>query len=647
MKVSRGSLIPNPKSLIPVFIAMEIWVYNHLSDERKVVKVEGDDVSVGRDAGNTIVLNSPFVSREHTRLFKEDGTYFVESLGLNETTVANKQVPFKGRVKVDYGDEIRLGEFSLFMMAPSVRRGRRGGEGATPRRRLVELEQKIHGELLTRLNLRVAAQVAKADAEHVGLIKRHLSEIIAGQLDEVDEEMTDSLTRDFLWRSVLAELNVRSAGKMSYSYGFEESDILQSEHEKTISQIVGDIISDFPLRLQPQFIKEDAATIEADFDNQIQRISGRLTSELKRYVAIRMLSKEIEDVVFGYGPLQDLLEMPHVNEIMVVGKDHIYIEKDGDVLATGRSFFSEEIINSIIERIITPVGRRIDRSTPLVDARLPDGSRVNAIINPLSLSGPVLTIRKFARIPFTIDDLIERGTLTESTANFLKACVRGRKNMLISGGTGSGKTTTLNVMGSFIDPIERIVTIEESAELQLPQEHVVRLETRPPNIEGKGAYTIHDLVRNALRMRPDRIIVGEVRGPEALDMLQAMNTGHDGSMTTIHANNPSDTMLRMETMVLTAVEMPVRAIREQIVAAINLVVQIARLPDGSRRVTHISEIVGIDLDTNQIITEDIFILRPVKSGDIDGEKVLQHTGYVPEFAEELIGKGFLDLEVFR
>ncbi len=622
---------------------MEIWVYNHLSDERRVVEVKDAEVLIGREDSNTITLNSPFVSRRHARLFKDDGTYFVESLGLNETTVANKQVPHKGRVKVDYGDEIRIGEFSLFMMAPSARRGRRGERVVTPRRRLVELEQKIHGELLVRLNLRVAGNVAKADTEHAALIKRHLAEIIAAGLKDVDEEMADSLVSDFLWRSVLAELNVRCAGKMSYSYGFEESDILQTEHEKTISQIVGDIISDFPLRLQPQFIKEDAAMIEADFDNQLRRIAGRLTTELKRYITTRMLSKEIEDVVFGYGPLQDLLEMPHVNEIMVVGKDHIYIEKDGEVQATGRSFFSEEVINSIIERIITPVGRRIDRSTPLVDARLPDGSRVNAIINPLSLSGPVLTIRKFARVPFTIDDLIERNTLTEATANFLKSCVRGRKNLLISGGTGSGKTTTLNVLSSFIDPVERIVTIEESAELQLPQEHVVRLETRPPNIEGKGAYTIHDLVRNALRMRPDRIIVGEVRGPEALDMLQAMNTGHDGSMTTIHANNPADTMLRMETMVLTAVEMPIRAIREQIVAAMDLVVQIARLPNGDRRVTYISEIVGIDLETHQIITEDIFVLRPTKGRD---ESSLQHTGYVPEFAEELIEKGFLDLEVF-
>ncbi len=635
---------------------MEIWIYNHLTDERRVVEVDDAEVTIGRDERNTIPLKSRFVSRQHARLFRDNGTYFVESLGMNGTIVANKQIPIRSRSKVDYGDEIRVGEFSLFLMEPSAHRGARPAEVLTPRRRLVELEQQIHAELLQRLNLRVAAQVARADAEYAALIKRHLGEIIATRLDEIDEEMADELVRDFLWRNIITELNMRCTGRMMYSYGFEDSDIVQPEEEKLISQIVGDVLSDFPLRLQPQSIKQDAAMVEAGFAQQRERMRPKLTDELIRYIVTRMLSKEIEDVVFGYGPLQDLLDMPHVNEIMVVGKDRIYIEKEGVLSKTGRSFFSEEIVYSIIERIITPVGRRIDRSTPLVDARLPDGSRVNAIINPLSLSGPTLTIRKFARIPFTADDLIEFGTLTETTANFLNACVAGRKNLLISGGTGSGKTTTLNVLSSFIDREERIVTIEDSAELQLPHEHVARLETRPPNIEGKGAYTIRDLVRNALRMRPDRLIVGEVRGPEALDMLQAMNTGHDGSLTTIHANTPADTMLRLETMVLTAVEMPVRAIREQIVAAIHLVVQIARFHDGSRRVTHISEVVGIDQDTEQVITEDIYRVRPVGTGaeadtGIDseedlGHRVLRHTGYIPEFVEELIEKGYLDLEVF-
>jgi pilus assembly protein CpaF len=430
-----------------------------------------------------------------------------------------------------------------------------------------------------------------------------------------------------------------------YGYGFEGSDVLVPKHEEAISRMIGDVVSFHPLRLRPDTLKEDIVTIEADWPETIKKLMARITPEMRDYIARRMLSKEIEDVVLGYGPLQDLLEMPSVNEIMVVGRDKIYIEKDGVIQNTGRSFFSDEIVHSIIERIITPVGRRIDRSTPLVDARLPDGSRVNAVINPLSLSGPTLTIRKFARIPFTIDDLIERGTLTEQTAAFLRACVLGRENIIISGGTGSGKTTTLNVLSNFIPHEERIVTIEDSAELQLPQEHLVRMETRPANIEGKGAYTIRDLVRNALRMRPDRLIVGEVRGPEALDMLQAMNTGHDGSLTTIHANNPVDTMIRLETMVLTAVEMPVRAIREQVVAALDVIVQIARVPDGRRRITHISEIVGIDPETTRIITEDIYVLRDAY-GEGAEQVGLRHTGYIPQFAEELINKGLLGVEVF-
>ncbi len=256
----------------------------------------------------------------------------------------------------------------------------------------------------------------------------------------------------------------------------------------------------------------------------------------------------------------------------------------------------------------------------------------------------MLTIRKFARIPFTIDDLIERETLTVGAAEFLKGCITGRKNILISGGTGSGKTTTLNVLSGFISNGERIVTIEDSAELQLPQEHLVKLETRPANIEGRGAYTIRDLVRNALRMRPDRLIVGECRGPEALDMLQAMNTGHDGSLTTIHANTPTDTMMRLETMVLMAVEMPVRAIREQILAAIDLVVQISRTANGQRRITHISEVMGIDPDNGRIIVEDIFLLRETAGGS--GPSRLRHTGYIPGFVDDLINGDHLSLEVF-
>jgi len=624
---------------------VEIWVYNQLADQRDVLKVSDDNVEIGRDETNDVCLRSPFVSRRHARIFFEGGSFFIEALGLNGAVVANRDVAKGQRRKIEYGDEIRVGEFSLYMMEPSVRRV--GGQRAvrSPRRRVIELEQKLHAELLDRMNLRVTSQDGSADSQQVAMIKQQLADIIEGVRDEVNEGMAIYLVREFLWRMIVTELARRSTGKMMYSYGFEDSDVLVAKFEEVIARITSDVISDFPLRLRPQTAKEDVATIEADWDNQYKRVSAQISPELRSYIVRRMLSKEIEDVVLGYGPLQDLLEMPNINEIMVVGKDHIYIEKDGALQNTGRSFFSDEIVLSVIERIITPVGRRIDRSSPLVDARLPDGSRVNAIINPLSLSGPALTIRKFARIPFTVDDLVERGTITEPAASFLRACVLGRKNMMISGGTGSGKTTTLNVLGNFISSAERIVTIEDSAELQLPQDHLVRLETRPPNIEGKGAYTIRDLVKNALRMRPDRVIVGECRGPEALDMLQAMNTGHDGSLSTVHANNPDDTIMRLETMVLMAVEMPVRAIREQIVAALDVIVQIARLVDGRRRVTHVSEICGIDPETDEVVTEDIFIL-PSLVGKSGGGDSLMHTGYIPRFSEQLIKNKFLDVKVF-
>jgi pilus assembly protein CpaF len=317
---------------------------------------------------------------------------------------------------------------------------------------------------------------------------------------------------------------------------------------------------------------------------------------------------------------------------MVVSRNQIYIEKNGTIEESGRAFVSDEIGMSIIERIVSPLGRRIDKAQPLVDARLADGSRVNAIIPPLALKGPCITIRKFSRNPFTIDDLISKGTLNDRAANFLKACVRGKKNIIISGGTGSGKTTLLNVLSSFIDESERIVTIEDSAELQLRQKHVVQLETKLPNIEGSGAFTVRDLVKNALRMRPDRIVVGECRGGEALDMLQAMNTGHSGSMTTGHANSPEDMLLRLETMVLMAVEMPISAIRSQIAAAIDVIIQQARV-DGQRKVTHITEVVELDQREGQIILEDIFLYRRPPDG---GEGELVYTGYIPTFLPELL-----------
>lgn len=350
------------------------------------------------------------------------------------------------------------------------------------------------------------------------------------------------------------------------------------------------------------------------------------------------LFEQIVAEILGLGPLQPLLEDETITEVMVNGAKNIYIERAGKIHRVPVSFESDEHVMRIIERIVAPLGRRIDESSPYVDARLPDGSRVNAVIPPISLVGPVITIRKFAKNPITLDQLIQFGTITAEALQFLKACVESRINVVISGGTGSGKTTLLNILSQFIPADERIVTIENAAELQLRQEHVVTLESRPPNIEGRGEVTIRQLVINALRMRPDRIIVGEIRDEAALDMLQAMNTGHDGSMTTLHSNTPRDTLARLETMVLMAgMELPVRAIREQVSSAIDLVVHQERLRDGTRKVVNVTEVSGMEGDV--VTMTDIFMFE--QSGYEDGKVVgrLRPTGLRPKFMEKIEASG--------
>ncbi|HUU30745.1 MAG TPA: CpaF family protein [Phycisphaerae bacterium] len=421
--------------------------------------------------------------------------------------------------------------------------------------------------------------------------------------------------------------------------------VLDPQYEAALLRLRDLLISNLTLKFGPDSVKEDIEKVEEGFQAVFDREAPQVTETLWVYIVRRYFMKDILDIVLGLGPIQDLLDMPNVTEVMVVGPNKIYVEEKGVIRNTGRSFFSDEVVYTVIERIVTPIGRRIDRSTPIVDARLPDGSRVNATIEPLSLVGPVLTIRKFAEVPFTIDDLISFGTITPWAANFLRACILGRLNVLVSGGTASGKTTLLNVLSGFIPPHERIVTIEDSAELQLFQEHVVRMETRQANVEGKGRYSIRDLVQNALRMRPDRILVGEVRGPEALDMLQAMNTGHDGSLSTIHANGPLDAMKRLEGLVLEAVDMPIRAIREQVVTALDVVVHLTRFADGRREVTAVSEVAGLDPDEGTIVVEDVFTRPPTgDKGRARGELI--HTGYVPLFAKDLLQKGLLTVDAF-
>ncbi|MGZ8765645.1 MAG: CpaF family protein [Acidimicrobiia bacterium] len=361
------------------------------------------------------------------------------------------------------------------------------------------------------------------------------------------------------------------------------------------------------------------------------------------------LVQDVTDDVLGYGPIDRFLKDPEINEVMVNGPDQVYVERRGVIEHTDVSFADETHLRRIIDKIVSEVGRRVDEATPMVDARLPDGSRVNVVVPPLSIGGPFLTIRRFSVDPYTVDDLVSFGTLTPAVSRFIEACVQGKLNMMISGGTGTGKTTLLNVVSSFIPEAERIVTIEDAKELQLRQAHVLALESRPSNIEGRGQVTIRDLVRNALRMRPDRIVVGEVRGAETLDMLQAMNTGHEGSITTVHANTPRDALARLETMTLMAgLDLPLRAIREQVASALDVVVHLVRLRDGSRRISQVSEVIGMEGDV--IVLQDIFLFDYGMGVDAEGRTLghLKSTGIRPKFSERLEDHGIgLEAELFR
>ncbi|MCC6952479.1 MAG: Flp pilus assembly complex ATPase component TadA [Deltaproteobacteria bacterium] len=399
--------------------------------------------------------------------------------------------------------------------------------------------------------------------------------------------------------------------------------------------------------------KDILSLTDTDLRDRAHMVVENIITDLRWEIPVgltkELLIKQILDEALALGPLEELLADEDCSEIMVNRFDQIYAERKGRLTLTDYRFSSEQAVLAAIERILAPIGRRIDESSPLVDARLKDGSRVNAVIRPLALQGPCITIRKFRKDPLRIDDLIRYGALSKGMSLFLKLAVEQRMNIVISGGTGSGKTTLLNVISGFIPSEQRVITVEDAAELKLPQEHVVSFETRPPNLEGKGSIAIRDLVRNALRMRPDRVIVGECRGPEALDMLQAMNTGHDGSMTTAHANTPADMIRRLETMVLMGgLDLPLKAIREQIGSAVQIVLQQTRFACGTRKVTAISEVVGIDPDEGNMILQDVFLFRQDgydENGKIHGTH--QATGYVPKFFRKLQERGLpVDASIF-
>lgn len=407
------------------------------------------------------------------------------------------------------------------------------------------------------------------------------------------------------------------------------------------------LISEMDLRRKDVSSMSDEQ-LHSETEKLLNPIFDRLVEDMPATLDKQLLRKSVLDEAVGLGPLEHFLSDPDVTEIMVNNHKDVFIEKAGVLSYSGHSFSSDQAVLSVIERIITPLGRRIDESSPMVDARLKDGSRVNAIIPPLALKGPSLTIRKFAQQRLQFTDLVNYGSVNDDMVQFLRVCVVHHKNIIVSGGTGSGKTTLLNVLSNFIPDSERIITVEDAAELRLQQPNLVSLETRPSNLEGKGAVTIRELVKNTLRMRPDRIVVGECRGGEALDMLQAMNTGHDGSLTTVHANTPRDVLSRLEVMVLmTGMDLPVSAIREQVASAVDVIVQQSRFPCGTRKITRITEVVGIENNTVQL--QDIFVYQQKGIG-ADGKVTghFQATGFVPAFYEQLVEIGMdVDLSIFN
>ncbi|HLM43568.1 MAG TPA: ATPase, T2SS/T4P/T4SS family [Myxococcaceae bacterium] len=562
------------------------------------IEFEKNEITIGRLDGNDIVLAKGNVSKYHSKIVAKDGKFIVVDMkSTNGTFVNGKKIA--GPMVLKPTDKVYIGDYIINVEPLEERNLTRT---APPEEEFYEEEppyddggQEEPAYEAPAENARMPASLASALAK-----KKRVDPRIEAYT-QLQKEIHDRL---------IEYLDLR---RMDMDrLGDEE---LWRRTEKAISDIIDQM--------------------EAD---------GELPGDVNR----DELLTDVINEALGLGPLEAFLASDEISEIMVNHANQIYIERKGKLVLSEKTFSSNQAVLGVIERIVAPIGRRIDESSPLVDARLKDGSRVNAIIPPLALKGPCITIRKFKKDSLKIQDLIKYKTVTAQMAEFLEMCVKARKNIIISGGTGSGKTTTLNIISSFIPEDERIVTVEDAAELQLPQDHWVQLESRPPNLEGKGAITIRELVKNCLRMRPDRIVVGECRSGETLDMLQAMNTGHDGSLTTLHANTPRDAIARLETMVLmSGMELPVKAIREQIASAVHLIVQQTRFSDGTRKICYITEIAGMEVDI--VTLQDIFYYK--QEGFTEDFKVRGRfvaSGFVPKFYDELQRKGIpVNMSIFR
>ncbi len=578
------------------------------------------EVTIGRLAGNDIVLGKGNVSKYHSRIVLKDGKFIIVDMkSTNGTYVNGKKIAAPQVVRPS--DKIYIGDYII-----NVEAGEEGGDE--------DAEAEGGGE-------EEAYDEEQQEEEGGGEEEEQQEEEPQEEEEEAPPEEEEEAPKEKgrMPASMQAALARR---KHKIDPAVEAYSRLQKDiHDRLIEyldlrRLDMDRLGDEELwRRTEKAIQDILDQMEAD---------GELPEEISRDT----LLTDVLNEALGLGPLEAFLANEDISEIMVNHANQIYIERKGKITLSDKIFSSNQAVLGVIERIVAPIGRRIDESSPLVDARLKDGSRVNAIIPPLALKGPCITIRKFKRDALRIEDLIRYKTVTPQMAEFLEMCVKARKNIVISGGTGSGKTTTLNIISSFIPDDERIITVEDAAELQLPQEHWVQLESRPPNLEGKGAIMIRDLVKNCLRMRPDRIVVGECRSGETLDMLQAMNTGHDGSLTTLHANTPRDALARLETMVLMAgMDLPVKAIREQIASAVHMIVQQTRFSDGTRKVAYITEVSGMEVDI--VTLQDIFYYKQegfTEDGKIRGRFVA--SGFVPKFYDELQRRGIpVNMAIFR
>ncbi len=592
-------------------------------------------LSIGRHSQCSLCLESDLVSRQHVVLEAFASVLRVEDVSTNGT-MAGKTLLRRNMIDVPYDTPIVVGNFTLYVHPATI-------VAHAP----VAPAQRQHPSAAPGLPRVI---VGDGPAYDTPSRTRHNAPANGSQTPTGRPTRTTAVPQPMRLPEPREE-----TGTLDAYLGVADPSFSPSVSVATASETLNEARADIGLRreIHRQLLENlDLAKMDpSKFDDPslrpkvlaaLRRILKNLGNRISTHTDQDKLVGELADEALGLGPLERFLADPTITEIMVVDPDTIYIEKEGKLTRADARFTDDERVRAVIERIVTPLGRRIDESSPLVDARLRDGSRVNAVIRPIALKGSCITIRKFSRTPLTLKRLMDFGALTEAMGRFLTRSVIAKKNIVISGGTGSGKTTLLNVLSAAIPPDERIITIEDAAELQLKQPHVVSMETRPANMEGKGAYTIRDLVRNALRMRPDRIVVGECRGGEALDMLQAMNTGHDGSLTTTHANSPEEALSRLETLVLMAeVDLPSRAIREQIAGSINLIVQQSRFSDGTRKITEITEVAGIDDDGTVKLVP---IYKFVRSGTGPGGRVLgeyRATGYLPSFLDQFIVLGLV------